>query len=522
MGKVSLKGCSLIVLISIVAPAQSNAAPDQTRIFMKPSCPVSGSIPNESGAFAPFLLPIVSAIIGPAVKGIVDAASSAIQEAAKDQDNTWPPPPPFTGNYYQIGPAGDTYLNPENACIVIASGVFGAHDSAHPRPVGTTLVNTIQQQFSGQTLQDRLQSVSFYLEVAVIPGEEKGYFGLRPQLAYVGKFNASSGPFGSSKRNFRVALSLRDIPDGKPFASTTVLIPELKAGSGFIDCEGVKPTAPCPHYNLGGVVGWYGTKPDDAEVKAKADGQAAVAATLSRAVALAVKVDSPMPEDKPDTQKALIAYCADIDRSNAATKREHLLDDAACPESVTRLKRVYLSARSDDLAKINKEAALAKWNALCGPKDGQPAFPQTAEGAAQCLRTRFKPQNLGSFDVAVTIVEVRPGNPLAKALAPVVSAAAPKIEDAITQNIDPAAKAKSSASDAAAKLGSSQAAKVAYAQEQVQESVFNAAQQAYAVGQNDMTQQAMLTAKVALIQAQQAANNAYLKAGLAIPFPRAD
>jgi hypothetical protein len=522
MRKGSLKDCWLILLIGLVAPAQSNAAPDQTRIFLKPSCPVSGSIPNEAGAFAPFLLPIISAIIGPAVKGIVDAASSAIQEAAKDQDNTWPPPPPFIGNYYQVGPAGDTYLNPDNACIVIASGVFGANDPAHPRPEGTALINKIQQQFSGQTLQDRLQSVSFYLEVAVVPGEEKGYFGLRPQVAYVGKFNASSGPFGSSKHNFRVALSLRNIPDGKPFASATVLIPELKAGSGFIDCDGVKPTVPCPHYDLGGIVGWYGTKPDDAEVKAKADAQSAVAATLSRAVAPIVKLDSPMPEDKPDTQKALIAYCADIDRSNAATKREHPLDDAACPESVNRLKRAYLNVRSDDLAKINKEAALAKWNSLCGSKDGQPPFDQTPEGAAKCLHSRFKPQNLGPFDVAATIVEVRPGNPLAKALAPVVGAAAPKIEDAITQNIDPSAKAKSNASDAAAKLGSSQAAKVAYAQEQVQESLFNAAQHAYAVAQNDPTQQTMLTAKVALIQAQQAANNAFLKAGLAIPFPSAD
>jgi hypothetical protein len=364
--------------------------------------------------------------------------------------------------------------------------------------------------------------VSFYLEVAIIPGEEKGYFGLRPQVAYVGKFNASSGPFSSSKRNFRVALSLRNIPDGKPFASATVLIPEIKAGSGFEDCEGVKPTVPCPHYDLGGIIGWYSTKPDDAEVKAKADAQAAVAATLSRAVAPIVKQDSPVPEDKPETKQALIAYCADIDHSNATLKREHPLDDPACPESVNRLKRAYLIARTDDLAKINKDAALAKWNALCGPKDTQPPIAQTPDGAAQCLRTRFKPQNLGPFDVAATIIEVRPGNPLAKALSPVVSAAAPKIEDAITQDIDPAIKAKNSASAAAAKLASSQAAKVAYAQEQVQESVFAAAQQAYAVAQTDTAQQTMLTAKVALIQSQQAANNAYLKAGLAIPFPSAD
>lgn len=493
---------------------------------------------------APLVAGLVSAVVSPLIEGVVDKGVNALKEAAKDKDFQIPPPTPVIKNFYEIGVSGQTSFNRQIGCMVLVRGEFEVGNFSATQVVQTTpLPERIAAKFlpssaNGDTPQPGDQyirvkpgSLEFYFEVVPVLSDDGKMFGLRPQALHVASFTSKDGFFGSSQRNYQFTITFTDPFGTQAFASADFKYEGLEKPLSKMSCVAVPAKDYCPAVELGGIRGWFATKPISDDFAPIIKKRQANAVTLKTAITV-LPPPSPrpvIPDDDLNVSNKLDTYCKALAISNRPKLAGQQQWDDRCPVDLALAKREYVYAESNRAAELDKKNADDFWAKKCVDAGGQAFAPNDANLVA-CLKKLAEGKDTvpaGKFLLTSTIVETRPGNKLAAFLAPAAEKVGPAMKAALKEKLDPVEKEKAAlaaastaATDAKAKRDALNAVTLADDAVKSAQITYDAALAAEAASPGTASLQvASITAHIALVKAQIAANDAYRAADLPIPFP---
>lgn len=501
----------------------------ETRIYATDLCPAT-SLMAKPTAFAPVVAAILSAAISPLVDGVIDSVTKSITDAASDKDFPLKSPTQKYEKFYQLGAAGDVSVNPKVVCIIVARGIFVTdREPMNVAVESKDLLVRVRNRF--RILDPNSQPVdagsaplsthfsgdpAFYFETYMVLGEDKKSFAWRPQAIYVAEFASPDGLFGPKERTYKVSLSFLDLLTQNAFASTTFEFQGIQRGMSMVDCLDQPANSPCTGEKLGGLHGWFATRPNSDDTATKSKLRKATALTLGDALKPpeAPKY-SRVADDEVDTKAALMEYCSELQRTNNTRSRENQTIDASCPAALASLKRRLEYRRAVDSAKLDQSTAELLWNNKCKDR------PKTDAGLADCLQSDFKygVETTGQFAISASIVETRPGNKVAKFFAPTLAAVAPVVKKAIVSELDPVERAKRKVAEDKAEQDSATASRDASLAASVALLTAQGAQADYDAAVKGGDAVAIITKQIALLKAQAAANTAYRAIGQAPPYP---
>lgn len=549
--KLHFVGALALALASTLCFPDNAKAEDgkpDTRIYTFPTCPATGPdvYKDPSAAIAglaPLVAASVSAVVSPLIEGVVDKGVNALKEAAKDKDFPIASPDPVMKEFYEVGLSGETVLNTQIGCIVLVRGEFetGKFPPGVSKP-GDLLSKRIEAKFriwagsgvppeSGDGLaRVKPGKLEFYFEVVPVVSDDGKTLGLRPQALQVESFASKDGFFGPSRRNYQFTITFADPFGSTAFASADFKYEGVERGTSKEACVGQPAKSYCVPTELGGIRGWYATKPISDDFAALIKKRRSNAVTLKAAVD---KLDStpPMPmvpDDLANVTPKLGNYCKELEAANKLRTNGQQWDDA-CPSTLARAKREYLYEESIGAAKLAKQQADKFWSKKCVDPAGAP-LPSNDENMVKCLEILAgtkKPVLAGKFLLTSTIVETRPGNELAAFLAPAAEKVAPVVKTALKEKLDPverekvaAAAAAKTATDAKTKRDALNAITLADDAVNTAQVTYDAALSKSANAPADSALKvAAINAHIALVKAQIAANDAYRALDLPIPYP---
>lgn len=517
----------IVCLGSIIYPHSVLSAETETRIYTFPSCPATGPQPVvKGGAIAPILIPIISAAVAPLIESLVDKGVEAIKNAAQDKDFPLSPPVPIQNHFYEIGPAGETQLNRMIQCVVVVRGSFNYGIKAEDKTSSSsTLADRVLARFrvpdpdsdpqSPGANSTFLDKVDFYFETSLVISDNGQSFAFRPQALYVDDFASNDGFWGPSQRQYSVTITFTDTFSDQPFASAQFKFEGLERKHSEMECLGMTPLQYCSAVKLGGLHGWYATKPSSTDIIAQAQSRQELALRVLRAV---TPWQSPeytsVPEDMPMTAAANATYCAEIKKAEQS--------DASCPPELTNARRQYTFAKLVDAGHLEKLAADKFWGKQCA------SFSRDEKGAAKCLLelAKGKPATAGKFVINATITETRPGNKVAKFFAPVAQNVAPKLKEALIKELDPAerqkAKDQQQLTDKASRASRLKATETEMEARIAQIEYDKALSDLNNEPTNSTAQVAALTKQMDLLKKQTDANEAARSANVPPPFPNVE
>lgn len=544
-------GLLAIVLgaIVVIGFAQHAAASEEvkpeTRLYSVPNCPATGPnvyVKSDSKSFvAAPAAAVLSAIISPLIEAVVDKGVEALKTAAKDKDFPLDSPIPVTQDFYEVGISGATLLNPNLGCIILVRGVF--EEGNYPSIVvarGSSLAERIGANFRVKTvtqdgdLQIRIKpgTLEFYLEVVPVTSDNGKVFGLRPQALHVATFASRNGFFGPTKRSYKFIITFADPFGSEAFASAEFRYEGLDAPFSKEACIEKSAAEYCPAVELGGIRGWFSTRPISDDLQPIIKKRQTSAQTLYAAIApwINPKPRARSEDDIPTVRAKQDAYCSALNSANKLKVETQQQSDANCPGDLMQAKREYIYERTNASARLEKDSADAFWSEKCLDSNRQ-QLAKTDANAVACLKMlagKPGPVAAGKFLLTSTIIETRPGNEVAKFLAPAAEKVSPILKTAVKEKLDPLERQKvkeaaeqKSASDAKVKRDALRSATVADSEAQIAQIEFDQAMAALTANPKDTSLQiAAIKAHMSLLKAQSGANDAYRAAELSpIPFP---
>lgn len=537
-----------LVALTVLGLPSSGAAEEaksETRLYTFPSCPTTGpKVFAGPAEMAPLVAALVSAVVSPLIDGVVDKGVNALKEAAKDKDFQIPPPEPVMKEFYQVGISGETALNGQVGCAVLVRGAFetGNYQPESAKP-GDSLANRIAAKFRAWAgdgadqkpgdpyVRVKPGTLEFYFEVAPVLSDDGKMLGLRPQALHVGSFASKDGFFGSSQRNYKFTITFADPFGSQAFASADFKYEGVEKPFSKEACVQVPQTTYCAATELGGIRGWYATKPISDDFAPVIKKRQANAVTLKTAITdwTAPPPRPNVPDDVPGVAGLLKTYCTALESANRPKLAGQQQWDERCPPDLALAKREYLYAESIASARLEKQRADEFWTKKCVDSAGQ-VLKKDDDGLVKCLKVLAggKEQVLaGRFLLTSTIVETRPGNKVAAFFAPAAEKVAPSLKTALKEKLDPverekvaAAAATKASADAKTKRDALNAVTLADDGVKAAQVSYDAALAKQLAAPGDAAAEvAAITAHIALVKAQIAANDAYRAADLPIPFP---
>ncbi|WP_143329813.1 hypothetical protein [Burkholderia sp. AU31652] len=444
-----MKLFSFAILATLAGVQSSFAGQVETRIFTSQQCPVTSpaSTTASPGAFAPIVAALMSAAIAPLVQSVVDKASGLVTEAAKEKDQVLSVPPAIQKQFYQIGIAGDVLVNPAIACLIIVRGTFVNKKPETASHSDDLVLKSILANFNPVDSNDPAvvstgvwlaDNPEFYFETSMIVGDDKKSIAFQPRAIYIGQFAMHNGLFGPRHRNYKIAVTFTDWSNNTAFASTEFDFQGVEQGKGQQDCVGVKIGASCTSSLLGGLHGWFSTKPATDATQAIAKQRANTALSLRQAVVLPADTPPAPPTESAHTVQAHSLYCRELVKANKAKPDAQKVSDDACPLELVNSKQEYMLAKAADQRASDQIAAKSLWNKHCAGKN----YESNANGAARCLQGEFfkLPLYAGDILISASITEERPPNAVAAFFAPTVAAVTPKLKDEVVSQLDPVAR----------------------------------------------------------------------------------
>ena len=520
----------------------------ETRIYTFPTCPATGpdvyKDPSAAiGGLAPLAAALVSAVVSPLIEGVVDKGVSALKEAAKDKDFPIASPDPVMKEFYQVGLSGETALNRQIGCIVLVRGEFETGkfppDVSKPADLLSKRIEAKFRVWAGNGATPQLGNdytrvkpgkLEFYFEVVPVVSGDGKTLGLRPQALQVENFASKDGFFGPSRRNYQFTITFADQFGATAFASADFKYEGVERGTSKEACVAKPAKTYCVPTELGGIRGWYSTKPISEDFAVLIKKRKANAVTLKTAVnALDPTPPMPMvPDDLENVIPKLGKYCRELEAENKLRRNGQQWDEA-CSPTLARAKREYLYEESVGTAKLAKQQADEFWSKKCLDPAGAP-LARNDQNMVKCLETLAGTQQFvpaGKFLLTSTIVETRPGNKLAAFLAPTAEKVAPAVKTALKEKFDPVEREKVAAAGAAKVTVDAKTKREALNAITLAEEAVSAAQATYdaafaesADAPTDTTLKvAAINAHIALVKAQIAANDAYRALDLPIPYP---
>lgn len=480
------------VLALSVLTAHADNVVQQTRVGWLESCPSDPQPVRDAQANRSALLgALVTAIGAKVIDGAVDSAANALKAAGETK--TVATTARSAADFYEITTAAD--LKVKGTCLVVVRGVF---DEKKPS-LGQWADNA--DEFRG------LQSTSFWLEAKVQSLRGLKYFQLVPQYLKVGEFQ-ESGWFGPKDRDFVVALTLT-VPGGaQPFGSAEMSFKDVARGIEWKD--EVWPLRAAASLPIA-----FPTESTDA-TKAKAKREADLAPFL-----LAQDILEPPPAKPfikaPDlyedstVQNGVQRLCDAIDLANKRLSNDHELTDDRCHYRVTQAK----AAIDTTLETAHRNAARQAW--AKGVCQLDPKRLASEKIATKCVNEPAPKDTVGKsftyFTTQLTLSETREGSKFAKFLGNALGAAKSDVSSALQAELLPKSKAIKDSEEAAARTARTAMLvadlEVTKAEEGLADALLQDAPKPV-----DIT-----SARIVLLKAKIAANDAYRKADLPVPYP---
>lgn len=484
-----------LVLSPNIAVAEV-ASNEQTRVAWTKTCPhdvIDAKGRARSGLLGAALLALAPKLI----EGGVDAASNALKAAGESKSTS--SSAKSTGNFYSVTSKGDLILN--YGCVVIVRGDF-------TNPVDQARVGL----YSSIAGLESLKSSSFEFEAKIESLKGLKFVRLKPLYLKSTRF-ADTSWFSKSERAFTIAISM-DIPGGEqPFGSAQFTFAgieegkEYKTGAWQFANADSAPFALAPE------------SADATSARTKRQGDAApylIALDIMQTEqkARASKGEAASPEKVPslyaneEVRAAVRPFCSAVQNFNAMLPDASKAQDERCKyvlEAVTdNLDRALGLAHTD-------RARLAWATKTCGDIE--------IEEGKEARCSKFNPSPdvpaVTFFSTSATLVETRPGNKFLKFLGGALGAAKTEVSATIGERILPRTAKQRELDDAASRDGRRGIVLADLQVVQAEETFASAVLEAKPA---DVT-----AARIALVKAKIAANDAYRKAGsLVIPFPELD
>lgn len=487
----------IIIATFVLAINQAFANEDskQTRVIWLESCPsdppaVAAAQKNRSA-----LLGALVAAIGPKlIDGAVDSAAEALKAAG--QTKTFATTAKSAADFYRINPNADLMVAAN--CLVILRGVF---DDSKP--------SKTQWAQNSDELKG-LQSVNFQLEAKLKPLRGLKYFQLVPQYLKVGEFEGSSF-FDRKDRDYTVAVSLTVPGAAQPFGSVEMTFNDLLENTELRDGHWrLRTAASLP-------VAFPAESADATKAKAKREAELApfllAQDILKTPEAKPFKRVPDLYEDKKVKEKVK-ALCDAIKAQNQELSEQHQLSDERCAYPVAKARE----ALEGELEYANRNAERQAWASGVCKIDA--SIPQTAKTATNCTNEPaaawLEDKAFTYFTTQLTLSETREGSKFALILGNALSSAKSDVSSALQAKLLPktqVAKDSEAAAARAARTG------LLIADLEVTKAEENLAD---ALLQDPPVPADITSARIALLKAKIAANDAHRKSGSPVPYPEID
>jgi hypothetical protein len=481
-----------VVMALSVGTVLADDMGQQTRIGWLDSCPSSPKPVKDAQANRSGLVgALVTAIGAKFISGAVDSAANALKAAGETK--TVSTTARSTADFYGITVAADLMVR--GTCLVVIRGVFDKENLSFD-PWAENY-----DEFRG------LQSTSFWLEAKVQPLRGLKYFQLVPQYLKVDEFQ-ESGWFGPKDRDFIVALTLT-VPGGaQPFGSAEMNFKDVARGTKWKDEDWpMRAAASLP-------IAFPAESLDATKAKTKREADLApflLAQDILEPPAAKPFNQAPDLYEDSTVQNSVKRLCDAIDLENKRLNNDHELTDDRCHYRVTQAK----AAIDTTLETAHRNAARQAWaKGVC-----QLDSTRLASGtiATKCINEPAPKDTAGKsftyFTTQMTLSETREGSKFAKFLGNALGAANPDVSSALQAELLPKSQAIKDSEEAATRTARTAILVADLEVTKAEEGL------ADALMQDPPKSVDITSARIVLLKAKIATNDAYRKANLPVPYP---
>ncbi|UVL54120.1 hypothetical protein [Pseudomonas sp. B21-035] len=480
---------SMACCVLAISPAYAAEGSLQTRVVWQSTCPSDPPPPIVKDSDRSGVIALIAAAMAPKlIEGAVDMAAEALKAAG--QTKTTASTAKSADYFYKVSQEADI-LSRTN-CLVVVRGEF------EPKSITRHEFAAKVEAFHGLT------KLHFYYEAKLNRLRGLQYFQLTPNYLEVTEFDHWR-LFGTRKRDFIVAVTLT-VPGGAaPFGSAEMTFKDIrrgekiKAGDWRLSSASTLPIA---------------FPPASADAtKAKEKQEARVARYLLALDILNPKDPTPSQPESVYLDKRVVAavdtYCAAMSAQNLKLGKDHQLHDDRCNYSLTadreRLDNAIEAANSNKHRK--------KWaGTVCDYRPARTADKKPATCESMGEDVDLEDKVFTYFVTQLTLSETSEGSKFALYLGNALSSSKEEVSTVLKGYIPKSADAKDA--DKASRRAAREDALLADLEVQKAEEALADALLPETPVAVDVT-----SARIALLKAKIAANEAHRKAGTSVPFP---
>lgn len=479
-------------------PAFSADKMIQTRAYWMSVCPTDspkGDKEGDKGTVGTTHTGVVGtlavALAPKLIEGAVDAAAGALKAAGETKSTT--ATTRISADFYKTNNDGDLLVLPK--CLVVVRGDFSATVG------GTNELKLGQQEFA------ELKNIYFYLEARVNHLRGLKYFELVPNKLMVNKFDHWR-MFGSSKRDYNVALTMT-VPGGAaPFGSAEINFSSLSRPFVVGSNDWVLSSA------TSNPIQFPPESTDLAKIRAGLEGKNAP-------FLLALDILNP-PKDSPGepssvyldpkVRAAAKKYCDALVAVNKTREKERKKFDDRCDYMLDNDRSML--AEQEKIA--GRNAMRKVWaHSVCTyvpPVVVSGVITEPAKCKNMPASDSIEDMKFTRFNTEVVLTESSEGSKFALYLGNALSASKEEVSNVLKDQIPKSEEVRDAENNAEAAAREATVVAdlgVELAQAQLAEAQLPA-------GGNEV---AVANARIALAKAKIAANEAHRKAGSVIPYP---
>lgn len=467
------------VLGGIATPATANN-PLETRVAWTNSCP------GQAGEQRVAILGAIAAVLLPRlVDGVIDYVDAAITAAATDKSfisTAW-----TEDGFYSVTRLGELQRSSNIGCLQIKRG-----ESTAPPETG--------KPFAG------LSRLSFEADLVIVRVPGLRYFQLVPLSLKVHRAESTSW-FADADRDYLIAVSMKAVGADTAFASASISLPHIVAGS-----QGSRTPAQLASYRSEAMA-YPATLSDANAAQAKQQGKAApyieamavLEASKEDPAEVRKKLRRGTDLSKPKVDSARAKLCTRIASDNKTLAKDHQAYDERCLGDI----RLQQQALEDALEDAFVDSDSVTWaTKLC---------PKYKSGDEDCKQSDLGADDpkgaYGRFRTTVTLTEIQRGSQWAKTFAQAVANSKDDMK-ALAKSRLPAQRAAAAAQDESAERQATRAIALADLAVEKAEAAL-----AEALEATPQVPSKVVQARMDVLTAKAARNDAYRSGGLPVPYP---
>lgn len=459
---------SLMLLTALLGSACASAElSTQTRSTWQPRC---------TGEITPVALPALALILAPKIiDATVDHVGSALKAAAGSEAVQFKASTQVLP-FYDIIVSGEMKKASGIGCLVLVRGTF--------------------DRVPGDDVFAGLKDTHFRFEAKIQPIKGTKYFQLVPY--YLSTSKLEPGNFWSRTGDYTVSVNLKALGTEKPFGSATFTFTKIEEGTELKTPDVMLTAAASDPIAYPGDLS-DAVSARDKQAKKIAPELAALAILDALEQATKPNPRQPRPQEinDPSVKPALHAYCIEKKAVNASLPEAQREFDSRCNEALNKAA----TKLDEDLAKAFYSPASVTWakKILC----------TTGGNCKKDVGTDVV-ESSGKILSETVLTETRLASKFGLQLAEILTASSEEIKKALKDQLP---DAKKKAQDLEAVTGRANRQAVILADLEVEK----AEADLMAVSQTDQSK--VLAAQLELTKKRIAANEAYRKTGLLIPYP---